>query len=129
MLTVWRKADTFDRQRATVSTWVFTIVRNKRIDMFRREPYPEVNIDDMVEIAADGVAADHEFYIGEQGAVIREAMHGLPKEQIEVLRLAFYEDKSHRVIAEELNLPLGTVKSRIRLALGRLRALLPEEAQ
>lgn len=126
LLTIWRKAATFDRNRATVSTWVFTIVRNKRIDMFRREGYPEVDIDEMADQAAPGDSADDLALLAKAGDKLRTAMAQLPKEQFEILQKAFYEDKSHRVISDELGLPLGTVKSRIRLALGRLRAALPE---
>lgn len=126
MLTVWRKADSFDRTRATVATWIFTILRNKRIDLFRREHYPEVELDDVAETAADTVDPDDAIQSSRLGQVLREAMRVLPKEQAEIIRLAFFEDKSHRVIADELRLPLGTVKSRVRLALIRLRNALPE---
>jgi RNA polymerase sigma-70 factor, ECF subfamily len=126
MLTIWRKAETFDRSRATVSTWVFTIVRNKRIDMFRREGYPEIDIDEVADQPAPGDSPDDMALLAKAGDKLRSAMSLLPKEQFEILQKAFYEDKSHRVISDELGLPLGTVKSRIRLALGRLRAALPE---
>lgn len=126
LLTVWRKADTFDPSRATVSTWIFTIVRNKRIDLFRREHYPEIDVDDLAETPADTPDPDDAIQSSRLGQILREAMGALPKEQAEIIRLAFFEDKSHRVIADELRLPLGTVKSRVRLALIRLRNALPE---
>jgi RNA polymerase sigma-70 factor, ECF subfamily len=127
MIAVWRKAGTFDRQRATASTWIFTIVRNKRIDMFRREHRPEVSLDEAVEQPSDSEPADSTFEMAQAGKVVREALAHLPKEQVEVLHKAFFEDKSHSAIADELNLPLGTVKSRIRLGLARLRSALPED--
>jgi RNA polymerase sigma-70 factor, ECF subfamily len=126
MLTVWRKAEMFDPKRATVSTWVFTIVRNKRIDMFRREGYPEADLDEAADTPGDDRPADDELAASEAGSALRVAMKTLPKEQLEILQKAFFEDKSHRAIAEEMKLPLGTVKSRIRLALARLRIALPE---
>ena len=126
MLTVWRKAATFDPTRATVSTWIFTIVRNKRIDMFRREGYPEVDLDEVREVAAGEPAADDTLVAVQAGATLRIAIKTLPKEQLEILQKAYFEDKSHRAIADEMRLPLGTVKSRIRLALARLRVALPE---
>ena len=129
MLTLWRKADTFDRRKATVTTWVFTIVRNKRIDLFRREGFPEVDLSAVAEQAAEGAPADDLVFAGQAGNAIRVAMRSLPKEQLDVLEKAFFEDKSHRAIAEETGLPLGTVKSRIRLALTRLRDVLPGVAQ
>jgi RNA polymerase sigma-70 factor (ECF subfamily) len=127
MLTVWRKADTFDPRRATVSTWVFTIVRNKRIDLFRREGYPEADLAEAGETVDEGPAADDTLDRVQASNALRGAMKVLPKEQLSVLEKAFFEDKSHSVIAEELGLPLGTVKSRIRLALARLRGALPED--
>jgi RNA polymerase sigma-70 factor (ECF subfamily) len=126
MLTVWRKASTFDASRATVSTWIFTIVRNKRIDMLRRGSYPELDLDEAVDVAADDIAADESLIAVEAGNALREALQQLPHEQLEVLQKAYFEDKSHRAIADEMRLPLGTVKSRIRLALARLRVALPE---
>jgi RNA polymerase sigma-70 factor (ECF subfamily) len=126
LLAVWRKADTFDRSRATASTWAFTILRNKRIDMFRREGYPEVELAKAAEQAADGETAQERMQLAEAGQDLRIAMQALPQEQSDILQKAFFEEKSHRAIAAELGLPLGTVKSRIRLALSRLRAVLPE---
>lgn len=129
LLTVWRKAETFDPTRATVSTWIFTIVRNKRIDLFRREGHPEADLAEAGETAYEGPAADDEFDRVRSSEAVRAALAVLPAEQMEVLQKAFFEDKSHSVIAAELGLPLGTVKSRIRLALARLRGALPEDCQ
>lgn len=126
MLSVWRKAHTFDPMRATASTWVFTILRNKRIDMLRREHRPDVDIEDVPERASEAAGADDDYHLQQTRDLLRHAMDELPADQLEVLRKAFFEDKSHSVVAEELNLPLGTVKSRIRLALTRMRATLPE---
>jgi len=126
MLSVWRKADTFDRRRANASTWIFTILRNKRIDMLRRETRPEADLDSVRELASDASSADDDYHATQTGEFIRRAMVELPKEQVEVLKKAFFEDKPHSTISEELQLPLGTVKSRIRLALARLRVVLPE---
>lgn len=126
LLTVWRKAETFDRSKASVATWVFTIVRNKHIDMFRRHAYPEVDIEELAETADEAASADRVLASAQDGSAVREAMRSLPAEQLLIIQKAFYEDKSHRAIADELGLPLGTVKSRIRLALARMRGALPE---
>jgi RNA polymerase sigma-70 factor (ECF subfamily) len=126
MQTVWRKADTFDPGRATVSTWVFTIVRNKRIDLFRRERYPEADLSEASDTPAEDRPPDESLSLSEAGHALRTAMKTLPKEELEIVRKAFFEDKSHRAIAEEMRLPLGTVKSRIRLALARMRVAMPE---
>lgn len=126
MLSVWRKSATFDRRRANASTWIFTIFRNKRIDMLRRESRPEADLDSVGDLASDASGADDDYHATQAGEIIRQAMVELPEEQVEVLKKAFFEDKPHSAIAEELDLPLGTVKSRIRLALARLRLVLPE---
>lgn len=129
MLTVWRKAETFDPARATVSTWIFTIVRNKRIDLFRREGFPDAELSEAAERVDEAPGADEQLTRVQANDALRVALKVLPEEQLQVLQKAFFEDKSHSAIAEELGLPLGTVKSRIRLALGRLRGALPEGCQ
>jgi RNA polymerase sigma factor, sigma-70 family len=129
MLAVWRRADTFDRRRASVSTWIFTIVRNKRIDLLRRAPFPEVDLEQAADQAADGHAPDERADLAIIATRLQRAVRALPREQAEILRRAFYEEKTHRTIASELGLPLGTVKSRIRLALTRLRAALSEDGR
>lgn len=126
MLSVWRRASTFDRARASASTWVFTILRNKRIDMLRRQAAPHVGLEAVAERADEGALPDDDYAAGQAGDMLRTAMTDLPAEQAEVVRKAFYEDKSHSEIAKELEIPLGTVKSRIRQALARLRAAVPE---
>ncbi len=126
MLTVWRKAEMFDRTRATVSTWVFTIVRNKRIDLLRRASFPEVEFPE-IEGKQDVAAGPHDqAQLSEASEHLQAAMRDLPREQLLVLQKAFFEEKTHRMISDELGLPLGTVKSRIRLAVARLRVAMPE---
>lgn len=126
MLTVWRKADTFDPRRATVSAWVFTIVRNKRIDLIRRERYPEADFSEASETPSEDRPPDEALSRSEAGRALRTLMKALPEAELEIVRKAFFEDKSHRAIAEETRLPLGTVKSRIRSALARMRVAMPE---
>ncbi len=126
MISVWRRAETFDRSRAAASTWIFTIARNKRIDLIRRTAKPILDAEDFLLINPGTVseAADGAAIAMQSQEQIRELLTYLPAEQKLVLEKAFFEDKTHNVIADELNLPLGTVKSRIRLALGRLRIAL-----
>lgn len=129
MMTVWRKADSFDPQQASVATWVFTIARNKRIDAFRRTNRPELDPEDpMLRPVAERMQDDR-IAEDETSAAIQKAMKTLPEEQVTMLKLAFFEDKAHSEIAEETGLPLGTVKSRLRLAMGKLRGLLGELEQ
>ena len=120
MILVWNKAEQYDRKKAALSTWIFTIARNKRIDMLRRQARPEIDPEDY-PVATNGPEPDEHVEHGQVSSVLRESIDILPADQREVLEMAFFEDKSHGTISEELGLPLGTVKSRIRLALGRLR--------
>jgi RNA polymerase sigma-70 factor (ECF subfamily) len=126
MLSAWRRADGFDPKLASLSTWLFTIARNKRIDFLRRVKRPEVLADDPAFAPEPVDGADTAYEAAADGDRLREAIRGLPPEQAELLKLAYYEDKSHSAIAAETKLPLGTVKSRIRLALNRLRGSIGE---
>jgi RNA polymerase sigma-70 factor (ECF subfamily) len=126
MLSIWRRAHQFDRTRAALSTWVYTIARNKRIDSLRRERRPDFDPDDPALITEGDMAPRGDHYAeGEQAKrVVMKAVEQLPEEQAQLLRIFYFEEKPHSVIAEELGLPLGTVKSRLRLALSKLRVLL-----
>jgi len=124
MLMVWRKAESFDPSQASVSTWIFTIARNKRIDAFRRTNRPELDPNDPLLQPEPAEMQDAAIEDLQTAQSIENAISDLPKEQIDILRLAFYEDKPHSEIAEVTGLPLGTVKSRLRLALGKLRGKL-----
>jgi RNA polymerase sigma-70 factor, ECF subfamily len=122
-VTLWKRADTYDPQRAKVTTWLFVIARNRAIELVRsraRVPEPresveppgeEANPADLIQIADDAER-------------IALAVAELPEGQLEAIQLAYFEGLSHTEIAERLGQPLGTIKSRIRLGLDRLRALL-----
>lgn len=127
MLSVWRRAGQYDRDKAAVSTWIFTIARNRRIDMLRRDSRPDFDPEDPTLQGGPEMPADAWVESRQRAQVLRRAVETLPEEQSELLRLAYFEDKTHGAIAEELNLPLGTVKSRIRLAMGKLRTTLKDE--
>lgn len=124
MLAVWRKADCFDPAKAAPGTWIFTIARNLRIDQVRRERRPELDPDDPALVPAAAPQADLVLQAKEHHVLIQNALQALPPDQARVIALSFFEDKPHGEIAGELGLPLGTVKSRIRLAFARLRAAL-----
>lgn len=126
MLSVWQRAHQFDSSRAALSTWVFTIARNRRIDVLRRDRRPEFDPEDpaFAPDAEGGPRGDEEAEAAEMTQVVRNAIDRLPPEQASLLRVFYYEEKPHSVLAEELDLPLGTVKSRLRLALSRLRTML-----
>jgi len=126
MVNIWRKASQFDATKASASTWIFTIARNLRIDLIRRANRPAPDMNDPAMVPEPEPAAP-ELISREQEAIrLKRAVAKLPAEQQEVLRLAFFEDKAHAEVAAELGLPLGTVKSRIRLAFGRIRTELGE---
>ncbi len=127
MLTVWRRAGQYDRDKAAASTWIFTIARNRRIDMIRREARPDFDPEDPSLQGEQDPPADQSLHSRRQEGAVRRAVARLPEEQAELMRLSYFEDKSHGVIAEELDLPLGTVKSRIRLAMRKLRDMMKEQ--
>lgn len=119
MATVWRKAQLFDPGRASVGTWIFTIARNRRIDVLRRQRRPEP--EDLpwgpeAEPAPEDVVA-----LQQESARLKKALRELPDKQRQLVQAAYFGDLSHSEIAEKTGLPLGTIKSRIRLALERLR--------
>lgn len=126
MMSVWRKASYFDPARASASTWIFTIARNLRIDAVRRQKREEVyaaveNIE-----PEEPERPDQVLNLSEREGRVREALKILPPDQLEVVKLAFVEGQTHAEIAQTLGLPLGTVKSRMRLAMGRLRPRLED---
>ncbi|WP_394021585.1 sigma-70 family RNA polymerase sigma factor [Xanthobacter pseudotagetidis] len=126
MLAVWRKASYFDPARAGAATWIFTIARNLRIDLLRRERHRST-----LDAGTDGEPVDETsgetmLMTAERAARVRAALSALSEEQAAIVRLSFFQEKPHSAIARELGIPLGTAKSRVRLALARLRVLLED---
>ena len=128
MLILWRKAGLFDPAKASASTWVFTIARNLRIDEIRRERRPEFDADDPSLWPEVERAADERVDWAQAEGRLHHALIALPREQAQVIELSFLADKAHSAIATELGLPLGTVKSRIRLAMAHLRTALGDRS-
>ncbi len=120
MLTVWDKAAGFDSKLAAASTWIFTIARNKRVDYLRRTLKPSLTADDLYPDQYD-VSNGRGIEVSQDRAFVKRALQALPKEQAELITRSFFLDQAHGDIATSTNIPLGTVKSRIRLALERLR--------
>jgi RNA polymerase sigma-70 factor, ECF subfamily len=128
LILVWRKAASFDRSRASASTWIFTIARNKRIDLIRRGTRPQIEVDDWLNaFVGEAQDAGKSVEAEQTYTKVKAILADLSVDQLAVIRKAFFEDKTHTVMAEEMGLPLGTVKSRIRLALGRLREKLEKD--
>ncbi len=121
LLTVWRKAQLYSDEKGSATTWIFTIARNLRIDRLRREvswqPLPE-NRD---EEASDAPDPEEEVTEKERRDKVRSVLATLPPDQSEVVTLSYVEGLSHSEIAERLGLPLGTVKSRMRLAYQKVK--------
>lgn len=126
LLTVWRKAAYFDPTRAAASTWIFTIARNLSIDLKRRERYGDTYRAEALEDEVDETSGETILMTAEREARVRAALAKLSEEQATIVRLSFFQEKPHSQIAQELGIPLGTAKSRVRLALNRLRALLED---
>jgi RNA polymerase sigma-70 factor (ECF subfamily) len=127
MVAIWRRAQTFDPARSAAATWIFAIARHRRIDLLRRAGRPKPDPLDPLfqpEAEPDGFAAVN---AADREARLREALADLPPEQRAVLVAAFYEGLSHAEIAAREGLPLGTVKSRIRLAFRRLSGILGDD--
>lgn len=121
MIAVWNKAKLFDPKKAAPSTWIFAIARNKRIDRIRRESKPDLDPEEPSLQPSAPETADDDLLHGQRKTAIAAALTELPEEQRIVIEYSFMKGLSHGEIAEQLGLPLGTVKSRIRLAFGRLR--------
>jgi RNA polymerase sigma-70 factor (ECF subfamily) len=126
MLLIWRKATQYDPQRATAAAWIFTIARNLRIDRARRTRLAIPIADPGVEPPPTSLA-DAILLAQDRGARVRAALATLPSEQADVVRLSFFDERPHADIERVLGIPLGTVKSRLRLAMSRLRTLLEDD--
>lgn len=131
MLTVWRRAESYDPAKAAASTWLFTIARNRRIDYLRGNSRIEVELDDQI-LDSESTETDVQakFVDDAQDSLrLSRALDKLPQEQRQVLHLSYFRGQSHGAIAQWLDLPIGTVKSRIRLAMQSVRSSLQSEEE
>lgn len=127
MTTLWNKAAMFDPEKSAVTTWLYRIARNRRIDGLRRNRLDYFDPMDAPDVASDEPNADEQIDLHAKEERIRTVLTDLPPDQLALVRLAFFDGLSHSEIAERMKLPLGTVKSRIRLAFNRLRRGLEAE--
>jgi RNA polymerase sigma-70 factor, ECF subfamily len=121
LLTVWRKARLYAVDKGSATTWIYTIARNLRIDKLRREFAWQELPEGHEETASDDPLPDEAVSAAERQIRVRTALAQLPSDQHEVVALSYLEGLSHSEIADRLNLPLGTVKSRMRLAYQKIR--------
>ena len=123
MIAVWTKSHTYNQDKSSVSTWIYTIAKNKRIDKIRKERRHYLSeSDEGLEIPVDSTQ-EKEIFSAQLSSSLKKYMSNLPEEQSKLLQLSYFYNKTHADISEELKIPLGTVKSRIRLALAKMRHL------
>ena len=128
MVVLWRKAALFDRTKSSVATWLYRIARHRRIDLLRRDRSALIDAEAQAMQPSGVPAPDDGIDARTREEKVRTAMRLLPPDQLALVRLAFFDGLSHSEIATREGLPLGTVKSRIRLAFGRLRKQLETDA-
>jgi RNA polymerase sigma-70 factor (ECF subfamily) len=122
LLQVWRKAQLYDPEKAAASTWIFRIARNIRIDVLRKQKlFFDVDFD-LESVGDEQEDAESKINREQKNQNVALALTNLPMNQAQIIRMSFFDGLSHNEIAKQLEIPLGTVKSRIRLAFGRLRA-------
>ena len=114
---VWQKSSQFDHKKGNVSTWIFTIARNKRIDRVRKNENPTYNTLDLI----DALYPNKEIKNPELSSNIRKILSNLEKNERELIKMSFFEEKTHKIISQDLEIPLGTVKSRIRNILIKIK--------
>jgi RNA polymerase sigma-70 factor (ECF subfamily) len=128
MVVLWQKAHLYDASKSSLSTWLFRVARNRRIDAMRRDKSAHLDPDEPLLQPSAMQPVDELIDADQRDERVQEAMASLPQEQLDLVRQAFFLGLSHSQISERTGLPLGTVKSRIRLAFGRLRRALENDA-
>ena len=114
---VWQKAGQFDYKKGNVNTWVFTIARNKRIDRIRKNENPSYNTVDLI----DALYSKNDIQNNDFEEEIKVLQNKLNKSEKKLIKMNFFEGKSHKIISKDLEIPLGTIKSRIRKILTKIR--------
>ena len=115
--TIWLKAKLFDPEKSKFITWSFTIARNKKVDFYRKNKKNDVNEEDIRDFLYENNKSDDY----ELESIINNITQELDENQKELIKMSFFEQKSHKNIAAELEIPLGTVKSRIRASLNKMQ--------
>ena len=125
-IAIWRRADSYDPAKASAAAWIFTVARNKQIDAVRKETRPEPDMNDPAFVRESEQDAGEHIDAQQSASIVRQAIAAPPDAQRAVLLKSYFDEESHSEIADSLRLPIGTVKSRIRLALEKLQTLLPQ---
>ena len=118
--TIWLKAELFDPEKSKFITWSFTIARNKKIDFYRKNKKNDINEEDIRDFLYENNKSDDY----EIESTIKNITQELDENQKKLIKMSFFEQKSHKNIAAELEIPLGTVKSRIRATLNKMQKYL-----
>ena len=124
MTIIWTKADYYDPKVASPSTWIYTIARNKKIDILRKSRKAILEDIETAVLPAVEPKTEENIEHDQKFDMIAQHLDALPKDQLDLLKMNFFEEKSHGEISELTGIPLGTVKSRIRLALEKIRGKL-----
>jgi len=127
MTIIWTKADYYDPKMASPSTWIYTIARNKKIDILRKSRKAILEDIDTAVLPPVESKADENIEHDQKFEMITQYLDDLPEDQLNLLKMNFFEEKSHGEISEITKIPLGTVKSRIRLALEKIRGKLEKD--
>ena len=129
MIVLWNKSHLFDPAKSSMSTWLFRVARNRRIDLLRRDKSDRIDPNDPIFHPPEPEPADAGMDAVQRDERVRAAMARLRPEQLDLIRQAFFDGRSHSEIADATGLPLGTVKSRIRLAFKKLKEELEQDPE
>ena len=124
MLSVWRRAETYDPEKSSPATWIFTIARNHRIDRLRKEVDRGPLLDFFQRGPASAPTPEENASVNERAERLRHAVLALSKDQADVVHAYFCDGHAHAAVGEMLGIPVGTVKSRLRLAVAKLHTAL-----